>query len=413
VTVTAPPRAPRRGEPLERAEIEALVEALIEEARQRARRRRRRRGAIALLVGIVGAGLFAFLDRAALSESSSSALSARSSLTAGANSKIAYTQSRAGGQSSGGLYVVNPDGSGKRRVVETAGHATPSWSPDGRRIAFQTRSGPGLTVVNADGSGRQKLTTGGSPAWSPDGRRIAFVRADNKHQVGVYVMNADGAEQRRLARYGTSPQWSPDGLTIAFVRRATLDGFNYDIYAVDAEGGPARSLTRTPAYETDPAWSPDGRSIAFVRGSDIWLMNADGSGQHRLTSGAAHDRAPSWSPDGRTIAFDRRESRSGDFGDTTSIHEIYVMNADGSGQRRLARIGAAGPQAATRGTPPLWSPDGTKIAFSKPVGNGPGFPFTRDNWDIFVMNADGTEQRNVTRNRRWDDCCLAWSPGQK
>ena len=148
-----------------------------------------------------------------------------------------------------------------------------------------------------------------------------------------------------------------------------------------------------------------------MRGHDIWLMNADGSGKRRLTSGAARDRVPSWSPDGRTIAFDRRRSRFGDLGDKTSIHEIYVMNADGSGQRRLARIGAVGPQAG--GVPPLWSPDGTKIAFSRPVGNGPGFPFTRDNWDIFVMNADGTEQHNVTRNRRWDDCCLAWSPAQK
>ena len=125
-------------------------------------------------------------------------------------------------------------------------------------------------------------------------------------------MNADGTEQRRLARYGTDPRWSPDGRTIAFVRRATFDGFNYDIYVVDAEGGPARNLARSPAYENDPAWSPDGRRIAFVRGHDIWLMNADGSGKRRLTSGAARDRVPSWSPDGRTIAFDRRESRSGD-----------------------------------------------------------------------------------------------------
>ncbi len=345
MTVTAPPRPPRPSDPVTHEEFDALVEALIEEARQRGRRRRRRRGAIAILVALVGVALFALLGRSAQSQDVSSALSARSSLGAAANSKIAFTQSAAGGQGSGGLYVVNPDGSGKRRVVETAGHATPSWSPDGRRIVFQTRSGPGLTVVNADGSGQQRLTIGNHPAWSPDGQRIAFGRAwttSNAHW-DIFVMNADGSELRRLVRHGTDPRWSPDGRTIAFVRRATLDGFNYDIYAVDGEGGPARNLTRSPAYENDPAWSPDGRSIAFVRGNDIWLMNADGSGQRRLTSGAARDRAPNWSPDGRTIAFDRRVG---------SIHEIYVTNADGSGQRRLALVGAGGrarPRGASQG----------------------------------------------------------------
>ena len=412
MSVTAPPRPPRPprpSDPLSRDEVEALVEALIEEARQRARRRRRRRGAIAILVGLIGVTLFAVLDRAALSESRSPAFSARTGLGAAASSRIAFTQSRAGGQGSGALYVVNPDGSGKRRLAEVAHHRAPSWSPDGRQLTFLGTDG--IKVVNADGSGLQKLAPGGSgqPTWSPDGQRIAFVHEIGKdvRGPGLSVIKADGSGLRRLVRQGAmEPRWSPNGQTIAFVRRQTPPSFDFDIYLVDADGGPARNLTPTPAYENDPDWSPDGRRIVFVRGYDIWLMNADGSGQRRLTSGAARDRVPRWSPNGRTIVFDRRLGSRGSavLGGKASSVGIYVMNADGSGLRRLARNGAA----------PLWSQDGKKIAFSRPLGNGVGgFGFTRENWEIFVMNADGTDQRNVSRNRRWDDCCFAWSPAHR
>jgi hypothetical protein len=187
MTLTAPPRPPRRpSDPVTHGELDALVEAVIEEARQRGRRRRRRNAAVVTLVALVGAALFALLGRSASSETAFPALSARSSLPAGAaNSKIAYTQSAAGGQGSGGLYVLNADGSGKQRLAN-AGHSTPSWSPDGRKIAFGSRSRK-VRVVNADGRGQQRLTTGNHPAWSPDGRRIAFTRG------GIYVINADGS----------------------------------------------------------------------------------------------------------------------------------------------------------------------------------------------------------------------------
>jgi TolB protein len=411
MTVSAPPRPPRLDDPVSREEVEALVEALIEEARQRARRRRRRNGAFVALVALVGVALFAVLGRSAQSQSASPALTARPAALGAANSKIAYTQSAWGGQTSGGLYVMNADGSGKQRLAD-AGHTTPSWSPDGRKIAFggqEVAPLGGLRVVNADGSGQQRLTMGNHPAWSPDGRRIAFTRGGSARSKGsyldIYVINADGSgEERKLTSgNGGRPVWSPDGQKIAFTSRQPRYSRNFDIYVINADGSRRQHLART-SFDSVPAWSPHGRQITYTRGYDIWLMNADGSGQRRLTSGAARDLAPSWSPDGRTIAFDRRVGRGsspGNQGRKASTYEVYVMSADGSGQRRLAR-----------GAGPLWSPDGKKIAYSRAVGNGVGSPYARDNWDIFVMNADGSDQQNMTRNRRWDESWLAWSPGR-
>ena len=109
------------------------------------------------------------------------------------------------------------------------------------------------------------------------------------------------------------------------------------------------------------------------------------------------------SHDGQKIVYERRLGRraGSQYGGASSL-DIYVMNADGSGQRLLAE----------NGSKPLWSTDGKKIAFSRALGNGPGPTQTLDNWEIFVMNADGTDQRNLTRNRRWDENSFAWSPTQ-
>jgi Tol biopolymer transport system component len=140
-------------------------------------------------------------------------------------------------------------------------------------------------------------------------------------------------------------------------------------------------------HEAGPAWSPDGRRIAIVSDgqfttptkppygfgeTDIYVMNADGSGQRRLTRTAGSEHSPAWSPDGRTIAFSGRGG-------------IYVMNADGSGRQNLAPGGL-----------PAWSPDGRKIAFVSSDG-------------IYVMNADGSGQRLLTR-AAVSYPALAWSP---
>ncbi len=125
----------------------------------------------------------------------------------------------------------------------------------------------------------------------------------------------------------------------------------------------------------------DGNCIPCT---EIYVMNADGSGQTRLTNNNAYDALPSWSPDGTKIAFhSKRDGNS----------EIYVMNADGSGQTRLTNNPASDEFAS-------WSPDGTKIAFES----------DRDgNEEIYVMNADGSGQTRLTNNPAFEGY-VSWSP---
>jgi dipeptidyl aminopeptidase/acylaminoacyl peptidase len=143
---------------------------------------------------------------------------------------------------------------------------------------------------------------------------------------------------------------------------------------------------------THPRWSPDGTQIVltsnFPDGNDeIYTMNADGSGRKRLTDNPAVDEFPAWSPDGTKIAFSSNR-------DAGAFH-IYVMNADGTGQRRLT------PSPSGGGDYPAWSSDGTRIAFSFiPLGG---------NFDIYVINVDGTGLKNIT-NDPGNDLYPSWSP---
>ena len=260
-----------------------------------------------------------------------------------------------------------------RLTVHDAFDASPDWSPDGRRIAFDSdRDGNWeVYVMNADGSGVTRLTDNGAadefPAWSPDGRRIAF-ESNRDGNWEIYVMNADGSGVTRLTyndAFDSGPDWSPDGRRIAF--DSNRDG-NWEIYVMNADGSGVTRLTDNGAADGFPAWSPDGRRIAFESNHDgnpeIYVMNADGSGATRLTYNDAGDSFPAWSPDGRRIAF--HSHRDGSF-------DIYVMNADGSGATRLTYNGAADGF-------PAWSPDGRRIAFHS----------NRDgNFEIYVMNTAG------------------------
>jgi Tol biopolymer transport system component len=430
VAVTTPPRPPDSSDPVDREELEALVEALIEEARQRARRRRRIYATSAALVAIVGIALYVGFDRTGQSQTASPAPAARLGAAAGTpRSKIAFLRSVTGGsgKSSDELYVMNADGSGKRRLARSlAGNHSTAWSPDGRKLVFamQVSGSAGvcaragdcnneLFVINADGSGLRRLTRNAVPdgdaVWSPDGRKIAFLSLRDGTGADVFVMNADGSDQRNLTRKPGNEvaiAWSPDGRAIVFSAvppgqplwvggSRSASGPYRDVYVMNADGTDQRNLTHTQeAEEWAGDWSPDGRTITFAaydgQSNRIFLINADGSGKRALTDEIPPETFMSWSPDGRKIAFF-------DAG-------IFVVNADGSGLHRLAR------NVAFQGGP-TWSPDGQKLIFVRlrhpwdpgPATGEPPPPSPPPAADLWVMNADGSGQRNLTRTPTTSD----------
>jgi TolB protein len=292
------------------------------------------------------------------------------------------------------VHVINADGSGEQRLparLPRVGLGSPIWSPRGDKLAFATWPGA-IYLINPDGSGRRQLTRSASTrdvwgpfAWSPDGRKIVYERA---HGGGIYAINVDGTGERRLARgAGSEFSWSPDGRTIAYAR----DG---DIYVMRPDGSDRRRLTTDPAYDDIPMFSPDGKRIAFVSSRSgalqIWLMNADGSDQHQLTRSAGTNYFPTWSPDGSRIAF--RSDRDGN-------PEIYSMRADGSDVQRLT------DDAAIEFSP-NWGPDGRIVFVSNKNTGGKA--------SLWVMDGDGSDQHRLTpRDFVWNETSPVWSPDGK
>ena len=313
--------------------------------------------------------------------------------------------------SSNGLVTMNADGSDQLllthglRVI-----ASPVWSSNGNRLAFSAYRvdmygvhGEGdIYVMNADGSGLANLTKDPAsdqfPSWSPDGTKIVFV-SDRTGRQEIYRVNADGSSLTRLTTTtGSGPAWAPDGKRIAFV--SNRDG-NPEIYVMNADGSGQRRLTHNTAEDEAPAWSPDGRKIAFDSNRDgnpeIYVMNADGSGQRRLTQFTQEARFPAWTPDGKQLVFS--EGRKGSFNEISSRSsqdgnpEIWVVNVGGTGLMELTHNKAYDID-------PVWSPDGTKIAFAS---NREG------NFQIYVMNTDGSHQTRLT-NSAVDARFPAWQP---
>jgi dipeptidyl aminopeptidase/acylaminoacyl peptidase len=220
------------------------------------------------------------------------------------------------------VWTIDADGTDLTRLTDSPEpDFDPSWSPDGRQIAFRSeRSGePEIWVMNADGTGQRRLAEGLSPAWSPDGSLIAFAG-----RAGLSVIRPDGTSLRVLpgTEGGEYPSWSPDGSRIAFNSNLTGD---HVMYIAQADGSKVVDLSRVgEGWQVD--WSPDGRSILFTSHrdhpdnyTDVYVMRPDGSAVHRLTHNLAY--TPAWSPDGDRIVV--------------SAPDLVIMDADGSDARAL------------------------------------------------------------------------------
>lgn len=283
----------------------------------------------------------------------------------------------------------------------------------------------------------------GEAYWSFDGAKLIFQSSrEGKACDRIWTMNADGSDKRLVSPdkgANTCSFFMPGGKTIVYASTSHLDGdcpprigipgqnyvwplWPYDIYSADAGGGNAKKLTDNAGYDAEPVVSADGGRIVF--GSkregdfDVYTMNADGSDVKRLTTEVGYDGGPWWSPDGKLIVWrawhPKTEEEKAKWRDMMGKEyivpvplDIWVMNADGTGKRRLTENGAVN-------WAPSFHPDGKRIVFSSNMDDWkPEQKRFGRNFELYLMNLDGTGLIRLTYNDNFDSFPMFSPDGKK
>jgi Tol biopolymer transport system component len=288
--------------------------------------------------------------------------------------------------------------------------------PNGRIAFTQFEPATGATVtytVNPDGSHVQRLFARGSegPHWSPDGSQVSIFCCDDG--MAAHIVDSDNGSFRELAPPDPTlethcGQWSPDAQRLACESFGMTDPNRNGIYSIrSSDGGGLRRITSNPGGDDIPGdYSPDGKRLVFVRTDPdgevgVYVTRLNGSGLRPITPSGmlVHDFfGGSWSPNGNNILLAARSAADHRLA-------IWVAGADGGGAHQLpikpACGGAFSDPRSISCFQPGWSPDGTKVVFTRISANG-----TQEN--IYTVNADGSGLAQVTNTGHADQ--PDWGP---